>query len=261
MCAHSAHCYTPCSPTTVPLPSQIFHVYSTFIFANDTTVVGLITNSDESSYRREVEVLTAWCDRNNLELNIKKTREIIVDFRKSQPDHSPLLINNQAVERVSEFKFLGLSVSETLSWSSNTASVIGKAQQRLYFLRKLKEAALPTALLVNFYHCAVESVLTYCVSVWFSSCTKAEQEALQRVVKAAGRIIGSPLPSIASVSTSRCLRLSQRIIMDQSHPAHHLFHLLPSGRRYQSISASTSRLTNSFFPYAVRLLNEQLMNN
>ena len=209
--------------------------------------MGLITNSDESSYRREVEVLTAWCDRNNLELNIKKTREIIVDFRKSQPDHSPLLINNQAVERVSEFKFLGLSVSETLSWSSNTASVIGKAQQRLYFLRKLKEAALPTALLVNFYHCAVESVLTYCVSVWFSSCTKAEQEALQRVVKAAGRIIGSPLPSIASVSTSRCLRLSQRIIMDQSHTAQHLFHLLPSGR--------------SFFPYAVRLLNEQLMNN
>ena len=152
-------------------------------------------------------------------------------------------------------------MSETLTWSTNTASVIGKAQQRLYFLRKLKQAALPTDLLVNFYHCAVESVLTYCVSVWFPCCTKAEQEALQRVVKAAGRIIGSPLPSIASVCTSRCLRLSQRIIMDPSHPSHHLLRLLPSGRRYQSISAKSSRLLNSFFPYAVRLLNEQLMNN
>ena len=181
--------------------------------------------------------------------------------RISRPDHSPLLINNQAVERVSEFKFLGLSVSETLSWSTNTASVIGKAQQRLYFLRKLKQADLPRALLVNFYHCAVESVLTYCVSVWFSSCTKAEQEALQRVVKAAGRIIGSPLPSITSVFTSRCRSLSQRIVTDQSHPAHHLFHLLPSGRRYQSIGARTSRLSNSFFPYAVRLLNEHLLSS
>ena len=134
-----------------------------------------------------------------MSLNIKKTREIIVDFRRSKSNHLPLLINNEEVQRVTEFKFLGVWVNDDLSWNSNTTSVIGKAQQRLYYLRKLKQEGLPNNLLVNFYHCAVESVLTYCATVWFCSCTKAEQEALERVVKVASKIIGSPLPSISSV--------------------------------------------------------------
>ena len=111
--------------------------------------------------------------------------------------------------------------------------------------------------MVNFYHCAVESILTYGLLVWFSSCTRAEKEALHRVVKAAGRIIGKSLPEISTVFTSRCLRRVNNILKDQVHPAHHLFQRLPSGRRYRSIRSRSSRLTKSFYPQAVRLLNEQ----
>ena len=34
---------------------------STIKFSDDMTVVGLITNSDETAYREEVGTLTAWC--------------------------------------------------------------------------------------------------------------------------------------------------------------------------------------------------------
>lgn len=37
---------------------------------------------------------------------VEKTKEVIVDFRKSQPCHSPLLINNRPVEVVDSTKFL-----------------------------------------------------------------------------------------------------------------------------------------------------------
>ncbi|KAM3843053.1 NLR family CARD domain-containing protein 3-like, partial [Diretmus argenteus] len=60
------------------------------------------------------------------------------------------------------------------------------------------------------------------------SCTRADKEALHRVVKAAGRIIGTSLPEISTVYTSRCLNCVKNIIKDQFHPAHHLFQLLPS---------------------------------
>ncbi|KAK2188223.1 hypothetical protein NP493_139g01018 [Ridgeia piscesae] len=43
-------------------------------FANDTTVIGLITNSDESEYRDQVNKLISWCNDNNLELNVNKTK-------------------------------------------------------------------------------------------------------------------------------------------------------------------------------------------
>jgi hypothetical protein len=35
-------------------------------FAEDTTVVGLITNNDETAYREERRALGVWCQENNL---------------------------------------------------------------------------------------------------------------------------------------------------------------------------------------------------
>ncbi len=58
-------------------------------FADGTTVIGLIKDGDESSYRQEVEQLTVWCSLNNLELNTLKTVEMIVDFRRNPPALPP----------------------------------------------------------------------------------------------------------------------------------------------------------------------------
>ncbi|KAJ8332380.1 hypothetical protein SKAU_G00425530 [Synaphobranchus kaupii] len=47
------------------------------------------------------------------------------------------------------------------------------------------------------------------------------------------------------------------IVRDTSgHPATSFFDLLPLGRRYRSIKCSTTRFANSFFPSAVRSLND-----
>ena len=50
-------------------------------FADDTTVVGLIIDNNETAYREEVRDLTVWCKDNNLSLNVIKTKEMIVDSR------------------------------------------------------------------------------------------------------------------------------------------------------------------------------------
>ncbi|XP_052360410.1 collagen alpha-1(VI) chain-like isoform X2 [Oncorhynchus keta] len=64
-----------------------------------TTVVGLITNNDETAYREEVRALGLWCQENNLPLNVHKTKEMIVDFRKQQREHSPIHIDGTVVEK------------------------------------------------------------------------------------------------------------------------------------------------------------------
>ncbi len=108
-------------------------------FADDTTVVGLISNRDETNYRSEVSCLAGWCSDNNLSLNVEKKKEIVVDFRRVHSLHAPLTINGATVERVSSTKFLGVHITEDLSWTNNTAALAKKAQQHLYFLRKLRE--------------------------------------------------------------------------------------------------------------------------
>jgi len=46
-------------------------------FADDTTILGLITNNDETTYKEEVRDLATWCQGNNFSLNVCKTKEII----------------------------------------------------------------------------------------------------------------------------------------------------------------------------------------
>ncbi|KAK3518408.1 hypothetical protein QTP70_000609 [Hemibagrus guttatus] len=109
-------------------------------FADDTTVVGLISKNDKSAYREEVQRLTAWCKANSLSLNVDKTKEVVVDFRRAQSDHSPLIIDGSPVEIVKSTKFLGVHLAENFTWSLNTSSISKRAQQRLYFLRRLRKA-------------------------------------------------------------------------------------------------------------------------
>ncbi len=81
-------------------------------FADDITVVGLITNNDESAYRKELEKLTVWCTTHNLALNTNKTKEMVIDFRRACQHHLPLNINSSEVERVQRTKFLGIHLMD-----------------------------------------------------------------------------------------------------------------------------------------------------
>ncbi|KAI4904481.1 hypothetical protein NFI96_029745, partial [Prochilodus magdalenae] len=84
---------------------------------------------------------------------------------------------------------------------------------------------------------------------------QSDRKSLQQVVRTAEKIIGVSLPTIMDIYTTRCIRKATSIVDDYTHPSHTLFTLLPSGKRYRGIQALTSRLCNSFFPQAIRLLN------
>ncbi len=226
-------------------------------FADDTTVIGLITDNDETAYRAEVSTLAKWCQENHLSLNIDKTKELVVDFRRQNREHTPITINKTPVERVNSFKFLGVHITEDLTWSAHTDAVLRKTHQHLFFLRRLRKFGMSPSILRSFYTCTVESILTGCITAWFGNSTAGNRKALQRVVRTARHIVGGELPSLQDIYTRRCIRKARRIINESSHPSHRLFSLLPSGRRLRSIRSRTSRLRDSFFPQAIRLMNSQ----
>uniref|UniRef100_A0A674MI66 Alkylated DNA repair protein AlkB homologue 8 N-terminal domain-containing protein n=1 Tax=Takifugu rubripes TaxID=31033 RepID=A0A674MI66_TAKRU len=87
--------------------------------------------------------LVQWCKDNNHFLNIEKTKEMIIDFRRRPPQYPPLTINGAVVERESSTEFLGVHISEDLTWTTNTAQLARKAQTHLYFLCKLRRAYVP----------------------------------------------------------------------------------------------------------------------
>ena len=147
-------------------------------FVDDTTVIGLISDDDESAYRDDVKQLVSWCASNDLVLNVSKTKEIVVDFRKSKSVPSTLIVNNSEVEIVDSFKFLGIHITSNLSWSLHARYMCKKCQQRLYFLRCLKKFHMKPEILVNFYRSIIESILTGSIMVWFGNMTESDRNAL-----------------------------------------------------------------------------------
>jgi hypothetical protein len=187
-------------------------------FADNTTVVGLITNNNKTAYREEVRALRVWCQENNLTLNDNKTKEMIVDFRKQQWEQPPIHMDGTVVERVESLKFLCVHITDKLKWSIYTDSMVKKAQQACHQKHP------------NFYRCTIESILWGCITAWNDNCSAHNRKALQRVVRSAQYITGGKLPALQDTYTTRCHRKDKKIIKDNNHPSHCLFTPLPSRR-------------------------------
>ena len=86
------------SPQRYSLFTHDFSSNTIIKFADDTTVADLITDKDETANREEVRDLTMWCKDNNLSLNVIKTKEMIVDYRKRRTKHAPILIDGNVME-------------------------------------------------------------------------------------------------------------------------------------------------------------------
>jgi hypothetical protein len=69
-----------------------------------------------------------WCQDNNLSLNVSKTKDMIVDYWKRSAEQAPINIDGTEVDRVESFKFLGVHITNKLSWSKHTKTVVKRAR-------------------------------------------------------------------------------------------------------------------------------------
>ncbi len=100
----------------------------------------------------------------------------------------------------------------------------------LYFPCKLRRARAPTPIMCTFYRGTIESILTSCITVWYGACNASCRKLLQRIVRAAEKIVGVSLPSLQDIYSTRLTRKALSIAGDPTHPTHSFFSLLSSGR-------------------------------
>ncbi len=161
-----------------------------------------------------------------------KTVEMIVDFRRNPPALPPLTIMNSSVKTVESLRFMGTIISQDLKWDNHIDSIVKKVQQRLYFLHQLMKFNLPQELLIQLYSAIIESVLCTSITVWFSSATKSDLKRLWRVVRTAERIIGTTLPTLQELYSSRVSKRAGKITLDP-----HIQHT-PSLNCYRPVNAT-----------------------
>ncbi len=52
----------------------------------------------------------------------------------------------------------------------------------------------------TFYRGTIESILTSCITVWYGACNASCRKSLQRIVRAAEKIVGVSLPSLQDIT-------------------------------------------------------------
>jgi len=226
-----------------------------FKYADDTALVSRCVN-DDIIYRQEVEHFVKWCNDNYLELNVKKTKEMIVDFRNVPVVHAPLCINTDVVECVHEYKYLGTIIDDKFNFNLNVANVYKKALSRMYFVRQLRKLNIEDKILDLFYSAIVQSVMSFSIVCWFGNSNIQSKDKLNRIINNCAKLGVKNVVPLSDIYNKCTIQRSKTIFNDNTHPLNSFYEYLPSGRRLRALSCRTARYAKSFVPSSIILINK-----
>eukprot|EP00061_Rhincodon_typus_P009653 g33312.t1 len=152
-----------------------------------------------------------------------KAKELTIDFRKQGGGHAPIYISGTEVKMAESIKFLGVTITNNLSWSSHINVTVKKAPQHLFFLSRLRKFSTSIRTFTNFYRCTTGSILSGCIMVWYSNCSAQDHKKLQKVVNTAQTFMQANPLSINSIYTSHCRGKATNIIKNPFCPNYNLF--------------------------------------
>lgn len=224
-------------------------------YADDTVIVSLLKDND-NSHGPIVDYFVQWCEESHLQLNILKTKDMAIDFRKESRTPSATVIRGQSVELVQSYKYLGTIIDSSLNFKENCEAVCKKGYQRLFCLRRLSLFNIDKTTLTVFYKSFIESVLSFSLAAWFKNLPLRDKNKLSQIIKRSSRLIGDPQAGLETLYTRQVMRIATNIVNCSSHPLHEEFRLLPSGRRFRVPSGRTKRFRSSFVPSAINILNK-----
>ena len=91
------------------------------MYADDTTLFCDFDNVNvtEETINYELVKLTEWLACNQVILNVNKTKFMVFHSVRKNVNYPTLSINGINIERVADFNFLGIQLSEDLKWSKH----------------------------------------------------------------------------------------------------------------------------------------------
>ena len=116
----------------------------------------------------ELTKITQWLAVNRLSLNAKKTKMMIFHSKQNKLsiNEIPIIkINDMPIERVTEFKFLGVLIDSNLTWSPHCNYIANKLSRICGVVSRLKHY-VPTHILTIIYNSLFLSHISYGITYW-----------------------------------------------------------------------------------------------
>jgi hypothetical protein len=158
-------------------------------YVDDSCLSESVRSDGSSNLQKYVDEFNQKSTADGFQINESKCKEFCISFAPSTREFQPITINGKIVERVTSVKLLGLTISNNLKWNRHISHICKKVAPRLYFLRQLKRAKLPTNDLILFYSTCIRPVIEYVCQEFHDSLPKYLSDDLERLQKRAFRII------------------------------------------------------------------------
>ena len=165
----------PLTNISLPKDSQIL------LYADDILLYKPIkSHADAIALQSDITIVSNWISDCGLKLNSAKTKFMIIS-RKRFPPNLSVCIDRIPINQVESFKYLGVTISSDLSWSTLINSTCTKARKQLGFLyRNFYQANRDS--IAYLYKATVLLILDYCCCVWdpYQSTHTAKFEKVQK---------------------------------------------------------------------------------
>ena len=194
--------------------------------------------------------------------------------------HNPILFNytlkNQPIKEVSSSKYLGITITNKLTWSTHINNITNKALPIKAFLQRNLIRSCPSHIKLQCYTTMIRpTYIRICQHCLVPLHTKKDISKIERVQRQSARFIMADysrhssvtnmlanlnLPSLEYRRTTSSIILFHKIIHNLINiPSSDLMPITSSTRghhqRFQHIYARTSLYSNSFFPRTIRIWN------
>ena len=198
-----------------------------------------VNRTENSHLQDSATEADTWATENNMSLNSKKTKDMVVSFSCDSPQVPPILLGVTVTERVHQIKLLGLIVTDNLKQQEHCDYLCGKASPRLYFLRVLRRAGVDPGDLIRIYAMLIHYVMEYACQCWHTGLTVHQSEQLEGVQHAALTAAYPDLSYELALTRTGLDTLHERwenlcmsLFANIMDPSHRLHCLLPPPRQH-----------------------------
>ena len=176
---------------------------------------------------------------------------------------------------VKKTKLLGVIITDDLKWQENTKHIVKNANKKMRMLHKFSKFTKNKSHLMHIFKSQVRGSLEYCSSVWHSSLTESDCNDIERVQKAAMKVIMGTryqgyeealrfmkIDSLRQRRLKMALRFAKKSVrhvnFSSVFPLHNNDHSMMTRNpvKYVVKCSKTERMKRSAVPFLQRLLNE-----
>ena len=116
---------------------------SNYLLYADDTVIFNTKEIDQATTEKQTDLnnFKIWCDRNQLTMNVKKTKYVIFGMRSQTKNivYHDLFIQNKKIQKVATYKYLGMTLDMNLNFNNHLQHVQNVISHKCLLLSKLRK--------------------------------------------------------------------------------------------------------------------------